>query len=85
MPVCLLSGAKDRYRMDIGAASEDESGGKGGTECGELGCRKECVGSSGGIGESKRTVRGGSLRRGNGSLGRLETRERGLRGMRTGC
>lgn len=47
--------------MNVGAAFEDESGGEGGTESGELGCRKECVGSSGGIEESKRSVRGGSL------------------------
>jgi len=85
VPVCLFSCAKHRDGMNVRAAFEDESGGKGGTESGELRRRKECVGYSGGMKECKRAVRGGSLRRGNRSLGGLRFGERGLGRMRAGC
>ena len=84
MPVGLFAGAEDGYGVDVGAAFEEKSGGKGGAESGELRGGKECVRSSGRMEQSKGAVRGGSLRGCNGRLGRSEVGGL-LGGVRAGC
>lgn len=84
VPVSLFAGAEDGYGVDIRAAFEEKSGGKGGAETGELRGGKERVRSSGRIEESEGAVGGASLRGCNGRLGRSKVG--GFLGrVRTGC